>query len=60
MQDAVRPVWQVLLRGCHPNRDTLATIAASGLDVEHVDRVIVPKVPAISHEAVVGTARRPG
>lgn len=60
MQDVVRPVWQVLMRGCHPNRDTLATIAAGGLDVEHVDHVIVPKVPSISHEAVVGTARRPG
>ena len=58
MQDVVRPVWQVLLRGCRPNRDTLGTIAASGLEVEHVDRVIVPKIPAISHEAVVGTARR--
>ena len=57
MQDVVRPVWQVLLRGCRPNRDTLGTIAASGLQVERVDRVIVPKVPAISHEAVVGTAR---
>ena len=58
MQDVARPLWQVLLRGCRPNRDTLATIAASGLEVEHVERVIVPKIPAISHEAVVGTARR--
>lgn len=59
-QDVVKPLWMFMARGCHPNRDTLATIAASGLEVERADRVIVPKIPSIAHEAIIGTARRPG
>jgi SAM-dependent methyltransferase len=32
-QDAVDRVWPRLMGGCHPNRDTLATIEGSGFDV---------------------------
>ena len=60
IQDAVRPLWQFMARGCHPNRDTLAAITGAGLVVDDVRRVIVPKVPSIAHEAIVGSARRPG
>jgi ubiquinone/menaquinone biosynthesis C-methylase UbiE len=59
MQDAVRPLWQVVARGCHPNRDTLAAITAAGFEVERVERVIVPKLPSVAHEAIVGVARKP-
>ena len=30
VQNAVRPVWQVLGDGCQPNRDTAAAIRAAG------------------------------
>jgi ubiquinone/menaquinone biosynthesis C-methylase UbiE len=60
VQDALSPLWQVMLRGCHPNRDTLAAIRASGLVVEEVEDLIVPKVPPVANEAISGLARKPG
>ena len=57
MQDAVRPLYGVLGRGCHPNRETLATIEASGLTVESVRRETVPKAPPTENEAILGVAR---
>jgi ubiquinone/menaquinone biosynthesis C-methylase UbiE len=59
VQDVARPAWQVMARGCHPNRDTRAAIAASGLEIERLERVVIPKLPRLAHEAIVGSARRP-
>ena len=59
MQDLIRPLWQVIGRGCNPNRDTLATIRAGGFEVDDVERVIVPHVPSFAHEAIIGTAHKP-
>jgi ubiquinone/menaquinone biosynthesis C-methylase UbiE len=56
IQDLVRPLYGVLGRGCHPNRDTLATIRASGLDVAAVRRELVPKAPSTENEAIIGVA----
>ena len=59
-QDVMSPLWQVLARGCHPNRDTLAAIRAAGLEVERVEELEVPAVPRFANEAIVGCARKPG
>jgi ubiquinone/menaquinone biosynthesis C-methylase UbiE len=32
-QDAVTPVWRRIAAGCHPNRDTVAAIAAAGFTI---------------------------
>jgi ubiquinone/menaquinone biosynthesis C-methylase UbiE len=47
------------LMGCHPNRATLDTIAASPLRVEDVRHTEVPKAPKIERPMISGTARLP-
>jgi ubiquinone/menaquinone biosynthesis C-methylase UbiE len=32
-QDFVQPAWTVIMGGCHPNRDTEATVMASGFEI---------------------------
>ena len=54
-QDWLTPLWRPLSAGCHPNRDTGASLRAAGFDVE-VRRVpIGPPTPARPH--IVGVAR---
>lgn len=56
-QDRLHGPWYAFGYGCHCNRDTLATIAASPLEVEHVDHGEVPKAPPIVRPLVWGSAR---
>jgi len=37
-QDAIQPAWTLIPGGCHPNRDTEATVAAAGFEIEAVGR----------------------
>jgi ubiquinone/menaquinone biosynthesis C-methylase UbiE len=59
-QDRLERPWGWFGRGCHPNRDTLATIEASSLDVSDVERDRMPKAPPIVRPLVLGEARRSG
>ena len=59
-QDVMSPLWQILARGCHLNRETLAAIRAAGLEVEQVEDLEVPAVPRFASEAILGSARKPG
>ena len=43
-QDRILPLWRRLFAGCHPNRDTLASIKAAGFEVRSLDR-FEPPVP---------------
>ncbi len=43
-QDRVEPLWRRLAAGCHPNRDTVASIEAAGFYIESLERV-EPPVP---------------
>jgi ubiquinone/menaquinone biosynthesis C-methylase UbiE len=52
-QDAIAPLWYRLTAGCHPNRDTVAILEASGLVVEDV-------VPHLGGLVVGIRARAPG
>ena len=60
LQNRIRPLWQVMARGCQLNRDSLSAIEAAGFAVDDVERMEVPKVPKIANESIVGTARKPG
>ena len=59
-QDRLERPWGWFGRGCHPNRDTLATIKGSGLEVAEVQRDRIPKAPPIVRPLIVGEARLPG
>ena len=58
-QDRLERPWGWFGRGCHPNRDTLATIEASGLELAEVERDRIPKAPPIVRPLIVGEARSP-
>jgi ubiquinone/menaquinone biosynthesis C-methylase UbiE len=57
-QDRLEGPWQYLAAGCHPNRDTLATIKASGLTVDSVESETLPKSPPLVRPLIVGRATR--
>lgn len=58
-QDRLERPWGFLAAGCHPNRDTLAALAASGLEVEAgVEHGKMRKAPPIVRPLVQGSARR--
>jgi ubiquinone/menaquinone biosynthesis C-methylase UbiE len=59
-QDRLERPWGWFGRGCHPNRDTLATIKASTLELTYVDRERMPKAPPIVRPLIVGEAGLPG
>jgi ubiquinone/menaquinone biosynthesis C-methylase UbiE len=58
-QDRLERPWGWFGRGCHPNRDTLAAISASALEVSEVERDQFPKAPPIVRPLILGEARRP-
>jgi ubiquinone/menaquinone biosynthesis C-methylase UbiE len=57
-QDRLEKPWRFLGDGCHCNRDTVATIAASPLTLGTVDRERMPKAPPIVSPLVRGSAVR--
>jgi ubiquinone/menaquinone biosynthesis C-methylase UbiE len=59
-QDRLERPWRFVAHGCRPNRATLATIAASGLEIEEVEHHRIPKAAAIVKPAATGVARRAG
>jgi ubiquinone/menaquinone biosynthesis C-methylase UbiE len=58
-QDRLEKPWGFIGAGCHPNRDTRATIAASGLQLEDVEDGELPKAPPIVRPLISGRATRP-
>ena len=55
-QDRLEKPWRFLADGCHCNRDTVATIEASPLTLESVERGQLPKAPPIVRPLVRGSA----
>jgi ubiquinone/menaquinone biosynthesis C-methylase UbiE len=55
-QDRLERPWRFFGYGCHCNRDTVATIEASPLSVERVERDKLPKAPAFVRPLVRGSA----
>jgi len=58
-QDRLERPWHFVGHGCHPNRDTVATIAASPLELGEVRDERLPKSPPIVRPLAIGSARRP-
>lgn len=56
-QDRLETPWGWLAAGCHPNRDTAATIAASGLEPAEQVQGELPKAPPIVKPLIRGEAR---
>lgn len=55
-QDRLERPWRFLADGCHCNRDTLATLAASPFVPDAVEHDRTPKAPPIVRPLVRGTA----
>jgi SAM-dependent methyltransferase len=55
-QDRLERPWRFFADGCHCNRDTVATIEASPLAVEGVERAQMPKSPPIVRPLARGSA----
>jgi ubiquinone/menaquinone biosynthesis C-methylase UbiE len=55
-QDRFEKPWRFVADGCHCNRDTLATLAASRFELEAVERDRTPKAPAIVRPLARGSA----
>jgi ubiquinone/menaquinone biosynthesis C-methylase UbiE len=58
-QDRLERPWGVLAVGCHPNRDTLAAITASPLEIDEVEHGKMPKAAGIVEPMISGSARLP-
>jgi ubiquinone/menaquinone biosynthesis C-methylase UbiE len=58
-QDRLERPWGWVGRGCHPNRDTAAAVAAAGFIVLSLEEFDFPVVPAIVRPHVIGIAERP-
>lgn len=56
LQDLLERPWGWFTGGCHPNRDTVATLTASRLRSADPERGEVPKAPAIVRPLVRGEA----
>jgi ubiquinone/menaquinone biosynthesis C-methylase UbiE len=57
-QDRLERPWGWLVGGCHPNRDTVAAIAAAGLQVVQLDRFNLKAMPPLARPHVLGVAER--
>jgi ubiquinone/menaquinone biosynthesis C-methylase UbiE len=58
-QDRLEKPWRFVGDGCHCNRDTVATIEASPLALEHVERGRMPKAPPLVRPLARGSASLP-
>jgi ubiquinone/menaquinone biosynthesis C-methylase UbiE len=54
-QDRLERPWGWFAGGCHPNRDTAATLAAAGLDVSALELAEFPKAPPLAKPMVQGS-----
>jgi SAM-dependent methyltransferase len=55
-QDRLEKPWRFLADGCHCNRDTVATIESSQLELERAEQGSLPKAPPIVRPLVWGSA----
>lgn len=58
-QHRLRAPWGFLAGGCHPDRDTIATIEASPFQVDEVEHGKLPKAMALVRPLSWGTATLP-
>jgi ubiquinone/menaquinone biosynthesis C-methylase UbiE len=56
LQDRLEKPWRFLGDGCHCNRDTAATLAASGFELPQLDHDRMPKAPSFVRPLIRGRA----
>jgi ubiquinone/menaquinone biosynthesis C-methylase UbiE len=56
-QDRLETLWRWMAGGCHPNRETAATLAAHGFDVTGLEPAKLPKAPPIARPMIRGAVR---
>jgi ubiquinone/menaquinone biosynthesis C-methylase UbiE len=56
-QDRYERPWQWFACGCHPNRDTLASIESAGFELVEVEREERPEVPRLVRPHITGWSR---
>lgn len=56
-QDRLERPWRFLADGCHCNRDTQATLAASSFELGAVEHSRIPKAPPLVRPLIRGSAR---
>jgi len=54
-QDRLERPWGWFAAGCHPNRETAATLAAAGFDVSGLDAAELPKAPPLARPVIQGS-----
>ncbi|HJR18730.1 MAG TPA: class I SAM-dependent methyltransferase [Actinomycetota bacterium] len=59
-QDRILKPWRAFNRGCHPNRDSLATIREVGLQVNHLEEFDLKGAPGICKAHILGSAAEAG
>lgn len=59
-QDRLERPWRFIADGCHCNRDSLAIVEASTLQVEHFERGHMPMAPLFMKPLIIGSAVRSG
>lgn len=59
-QDRIEPLWRRLLAGCHPNRDTVSAIRATGFEIEALESFEPPVPLSGLTPHVQGVALKPG
>lgn len=59
-QDRLEGSWKFVGHGCRCNRDTVASIDASGLELGDVVRERLPKAAPIVRPMAIGSASKPG
>ena len=58
-QDRVQPAWYLFGNGCHCNRDSVAEMKRSGLEIETLNEGRIPRAWSIVEAMITGCARRP-
>jgi ubiquinone/menaquinone biosynthesis C-methylase UbiE len=54
-QDRLERPWGWMAAGCHPNRDTAATLRTAGFDVSGLEPAELPKAPPLARPMIRGS-----
>jgi SAM-dependent methyltransferase len=57
-QDRLERPWGLVAAGCHPNRDTLASIRAQGFEIQEIERFDEPGA-MLAKPHIIGWATKP-
>jgi ubiquinone/menaquinone biosynthesis C-methylase UbiE len=58
-QNRLERPWGFIGHGCHPNRDTAATLGDSPLEVERIENGALEKAPPVVRPMIIGSAVKP-